>query len=125
MDDFQEKLGSILNDPQMMSQIMSMAQAMGNQSTPQQETPPPQPRQSAPPQQNMPEIDFAMLQKLSGLARQNSIDKDQQALLRALSPYLHKDRISKLEKAMRAAKMARFASSALGQGGLQSLLGGR
>ena len=30
MDDMEEKLGSILNNPQMMQQIMSMAQSMGD-----------------------------------------------------------------------------------------------
>ena len=33
MDEMEEKLGSILNNPQMMQQIMSMAQSMGNQNT--------------------------------------------------------------------------------------------
>jgi len=47
------------------------------------------------------------------MSRQGSIDKNQQALLRALSPYLSRQRIKKLENAMRAAKMAGFAASAL------------
>ena len=71
----------------------------------------------------MPDIDIGMLQKLSGFARQSGIDKEQQALLRALGPYLSQGRITKLEKAMRAAKMARLASSFLGSGGLQFLSG--
>ena len=71
----------------------------------------------------MPEIDLAMVQKLSGFARQSSIDSQQQALLKALTPYLQDARIRKLERAMRAAKIAKFASGALGNGGLQSLLG--
>jgi hypothetical protein len=65
-----------------------------------------------------------MIQKLSGIARQSSIDKNQQNLLRALGPYLSRERITKLEKAMRAAKIAGIASTALAGSGL-SLLSGR
>ena len=69
-------------------------------------------------------MDLAMIQKLSGLAGSGSIDKDQKQLLQALSPYLRTDRVSKLENAMRAAKIARMASAFLSGGGLQ-MLGGR
>ncbi len=115
MDGMEEKLNAILGNPQMMQQIMSMAQAMG-----QQEEPKPEP----PPQNNGPGLDLAMIQKLSGLARQSSIDKNQQNLLRALGPYLSRERITKLEKAMRAAKIAGIASTALSGSGI-SLLSGR
>ena len=118
MDGMEEKLNAILGNPQMMQQIMSMAQALGSQQEEQRPEPPP------PPQNNNPGIDFAMIQRLSGIARQSSIDKNQQNLLRALSPYLSRERIIKLEKAMRAAKIAGIASTALSGSGL-SLLSGR
>ncbi len=111
MDGLEEKIGSILNNPQMMQQLMSMAQSLGAQSPPKQEAQTPQ--QS--PQK--PEPDLAMLQQFSNLAKQSRIDPQQQALLKALSPYLNRERISKLEKAMQAAKMAKIASFALGQRG--------
>ena len=125
MGEMEDKLSAILNNPQMMSQIMSMAQAMGANSS--NDAPPqPQPQPSAPkppaPASSL-SIDPMMLQKLSGFAGQGAISKEQQALLKALSPFLQKDRLGKLERAMRAAKIARFASSALGQNGLMSLLG--
>lgn len=115
MDELQDQIGSILNDPNTMQKIMSMAQALGAEQ-PQGK----QDRQNAPP---LPDIDLNMVQKLSGLARQSSIDKREQALLRALGAYLSKERIGRLEKAMRAAKMAKLASSSLGQGGLLSSIG--
>ena len=115
MDAMEDKLNAILGNPQMMQQIMSMAQAMG-----QQEEPKPEP----PPQNNSTGLDLAMIQKLSGIARQSSIDKNQQNLLRALGPYLSRERIVKLEKAMRAAKIAGIASTALAGSGI-SLLSGR
>lgn len=116
MDEMEEKLGSILNNPQMMQQIMSMAQSMGSQGPAKQETPPRQ-------ENAFPEIDIATIQKISGLAQKSSIDKREQALLRALGAYLSKERIGKLEKAMRAAKIAKIASSALGQRGFSSHAG--
>ena len=119
MDEMEEKLGSILNNPQMMSQIMSMAQALC-QSQPQPPVQPDPPRQQTP---ALPDIDLGTLQKLSGFARQSGVTQEEQALLKALGPYLSRDRVSKLEKAMRAAKMARFASAFLNSGGLQLLSG--
>ncbi len=119
MDEMEDKIGAILNNPQMMQQIMSMAQAMsGSQNQPE----PPKKQPNLPASDGFPEIDLAMVQKLSGIARQSGIDKREQALLRALGAYLSGDRISRLEKAMRAAKMAKMASSVIGPKGL-SLMG--
>lgn len=115
MDEMQNQLNSILNDPAAMQKIMSMAQALsGEQPQCKQERPAPSP---------MPDIDLGMVQRLSGLAKQSSIDNREQALLRALGAYLSKDRIGRLEKAMRAAKMAKLASSSLVQGGVLSSIG--
>ncbi len=110
MEGMEEKLGAILGNPQMMQQIMSMAQTLG--ASPQDNPPPP-----PPPTPQQPSFDAGMIQKIAGLARQSGIDKNQQNLLRALGPYLSRERIAKLEKAMRAAKIAAMASSALGTGG--------
>lgn len=118
MDQMEEKLGAILNNPQMMQQIMAMAQTM-NQSQPQPESKKPSEQPASP----MSEIDLSMLKKFSGFANQNSISQEQKALLSALGPYLSRDRVQKLEKAMRAEKLARLASSFLGQGGLSFLTG--
>lgn len=107
MSELEEKLNSVLNDPQTMQQIMSMAQSLGNDGG----------------QNSFPDIDIGMLQKLSGFAKQGNIDKDQRALLKALTPYLTRERIGKLEKAMRAAQLARAASRILGSGVLQPLIG--
>ena len=108
MDELENKLGAILGNPEMMEKIMSFAQSMG-QSAPNSD-PPPKPA-SAP----FPEIDMGMLQKLSGLAGQSQIDQNQQSLLGTLRPYLNQVRISKLERAMRAAKMASLAGILTGK----------
>lgn len=104
MDDFESKLGQILGNPEMMGKIMAMAQSFGSQEAPPQ-----------PPQEDSgPEIDFAAIQKLTGLIGKAGVDSDQKALLSALSPYISGERIHKLEKAMRAAKLAGVATQFLG-----------
>ena len=100
MEDLQSSMGAILSDPQMMQKIMAMAQSLGASQAP-------EPPQEAPPVAG---IDMGMLQQISGLAQQSAIDPDQQNLLQALAPYLSSHRIHKLEKAMRAAKLAGMAS---------------
>lgn len=117
MDELEEKLGSILNDPGMMQKIMSMAQMLSQPQTP--EPPPQQPTQPL-----TGSVDPAMLQKVYSIARQSGIDRNQQALLKALTPYLSHTRIAKLEKAMRAAKIAGIAGTALEASGF-SLFSGR
>lgn len=123
MDEMEDKLGAILSNPQMMQQIMSMAQMLG-QSSP---APKPEEPKPEPPKQSTPALpsasDAAMLQRLYSLARQSGIDKNQQALLKALSPYLARERIVKLEKAMRAAKIAGLAGTALNSSGISFFSG--
>lgn len=114
MDKMEDKLGAILNNPQLMGQIMSMAQSLG------QNQPAPPPREEPTPSFN---LDPAILGKLSSLAGSGTVDNNQQALLRALNPYLSSRKVNKLERAMRAAKIARLASGFLGQGGLAALMG--
>ena len=111
MDDMQNQLNAVLGNPEMMQQIMAMAQNF----SPPPETPPPQNAPPAPtPEISLPALDPGMLQKLSGLMGQGGIDKNQQHLLRALSPYISQNRVTKLEKAMQAAKMARLATKLFG-----------
>ena len=54
-----------------------------------------------------------MVSRIAALSQQTGLDRQEQALLKALNPYLSRDRLTKLERAMHAAKMARFASVAL------------
>lgn len=101
MDELESKLSAIMNDPEAMGKIMALAQNLGGSD------PPPKPE----PHPSMPDIDFSMLQKLGSLSGQGSIDKNQKNLLQALGPYLSKQRLSRLERAMRAAKMAGIATA--------------
>jgi len=122
MDDLETKMGAVLNNPEAMQKIMALAQSlnlsgMDNSQTQSQKSDCKETETSKP---ALPALDLSMIQKLTGLAGQQSINKNEQTLLKALGPYLSRERIFKLEKAMRAAKMARMASSILGNIGPQS-----
>lgn len=108
MAGLEEQLNAVLSNPQMMQQIMTMAQSFA-----------PPPEAPSPPVQapSLPAIDPVMLQKLSGLMTQGGIDKNQQHLLSALGAYINPYRVTKLEKAMQAAKMAKLATGLLGNFG--------
>ena len=119
----EEKLGAILSDPDMMQKIQSLAHSLGQSSPlPQKDTKPVSANQTSD-TSRIPDLDFSSLQKLSNLMRSSGIDQNQQTLLSALTPYLSSNRVAKLEKAMRAAKMARFASAFLGSCGIKMLSG--
>ena len=103
MDDIEQKLNAVLNNPEMMGKILSMAQSLGGGEA-----------QQAP--ANLP--DPGMLKQLGGLAKQGGVDSKQQNLLKALEPFVAAERLRKLERAMRAAKMARMATGLLSSGKL-------
>lgn len=123
MDEMENKLNAILGDPAMMQKIMSMASALGGEghtSQPQAQNN----HEQRPQKQELPAgIDLAAVQRISRFAQQSNIDKREQALLRALAAYLSKERIGKLERAMRAAKVAKIASTTLSSQGLISQAG--
>ena len=114
MEGMEEKLSAIMNNPQMMQQIMSMASTLsGSQESP----------LAAQQEPELPSFDPALLKKIMGMAGHLGVDPQQKALLHALKPYLSDIRVQKLEKAMRAAKLANLASSALNSGALSFLTG--
>ena len=127
MEGMEEKLGAILENPQLMQQIMQLAQSV-NIPKPTQSREPPK-KEEPPPKISLPDTDIgagldpAMLVKLAGIAGKSNIDSTQHALQRALAPYLRRDRVAKLEKAMRAAKIASMASAFLNSGGMKLLSG--
>ena len=115
MEGLEDKIGTILNNPQLMQQIMSMASSL---SAPQQE------KEAEAPSNAFPDFDPDMIRKLMSFMGNLNVNDQQRTLLHALRPYLTDARIQKLEKAMRAAKLANAASAALGSGAL-SFLNGR
>ena len=99
MSGIEDQLGAILGDPEMMQKIQ------------------PSPAGPGP-------GDLEMLKAFTGFARGAEIDQNQRALLKALSPYVSREKIAKLEKAMRSAKLAQQTSGLLESGALKNLTGG-
>ena len=107
MAEFEEKIQSILGNPELMGQIMSMAGSL-NQPPP----PPPTP----PPCQGLP-FDPGAMAGMMELLKATQLEPKQRQLLQALRGFVPDDRLVRLEKAMQASLIARFASSAMNRGG--------
>ena len=119
MSEMEEKLGAILNNPQMMQQILTMAQSLGSgQSNPKEAQ-----NSDSPGNPSAPSFDPKLLQTMAQTLGHTGIDNNQKTLLHALGPYLSPYRIQKLQRAMQAARLAGAASAFLNAGGLQMLAG--
>ena len=129
MAEFDDKLNSLLSNPEAMAQIMQMAQSLSGvqaqqpvhqvpQAPPQQPSPPPPPPpvQQAASQGSNPlaalsgltgGMDPAMLTKLLPLIQELGSQNDSNArqLLYALRPYLKPDRQEKIERALQLARL--------------------
>ena len=112
MGDFEEKLESILNNPQAMEQIMSLAQSLGGKES---ATFPPSSEISQSP--SKPEdtlFDAQMLSNVFSLLNQyNSVDDQRAVLLTALRPFLKEQRYAKIDRAIQIAKLSRIIRYAL------------
>lgn len=120
MAEFDEKLNSILSNPDAMSQIMQLAQSLGGGGTsgspPQQGQPPPA-WGSPPQQQDSPPLgalsslagglDPGLIARLLPLIQELGGQRDSNArnLLYALRPYLRSDRQEKVERALQLARL--------------------
>ena len=109
MEDLNQMIQGVLNNPQMMQQIMGLAGAMG--AAPEAQAAPAEKQEEAPVSP-----DLSQMGMLSDLLKKGNIDSHQQALLNALSPYMSSSHIGKLRRAMQAAAMAELATSVLGAG---------
>ena len=110
-DGLEDKLQQILNDPQSMAQILSLAQSLGMspESEQKQET------SSAPPP---PPPDDGFVKAIIGLMQQaRKSDSKQEALLCALKPFLAPDRREKIDRALQIARISHRAGAGLGQYG--------
>ena len=94
MSDFEDSLNSILNDPDKMQSIASMARSlMGGES-----------------EESVPVPDTGALQKLMGAGGRDA------KLLEAMRPYLSDKRRGKMDRALRIARLASLASLASEEG---------
>ena len=111
MAEFEDKLNSILSNPDIMGQILSMAGSMNQQSTP----PPPPPPQPA----NFGAMPFdpGAMAGMMQMLKATQLEPRQRQLIQALRGFVPEDRLVRLEKAMQASLIAKFASKAMNQGG--------
>ncbi len=119
MAEFEDKLNAILSNPALMGQILSMADSLGTAPSPSPPPPPPSPSPvppAYPPGAMAGGLDSNALQGMMQMLQATQIDPREQNLVRALEGFLPPDRLQKLVKAMQAAKVAKFASHALGEG---------
>ena len=121
MSEWEEKLNTLLSDPDAMAQVMQMAQSLSQQmGQPGGAAPPPPNGAAAPPPSPPPQegqanasfplpggIDPSLVQKLLPLLSQLNRPESGEtaAFLRALRPFLKPERQDKVE---RAAQLARF-----------------
>ncbi len=116
MEEFDEKLNSLLSNPDAMAQIMQMAQSLSGGGQPQQAPqqpppPPPPPSPGGDPFSSLAGLtggmDPAMLSKLLPLIQELGSQNDSNArqLLQALRPYLRPERQEKIERALQLARL--------------------
>ena len=129
MGQWEDKLGAILNNPQAMSQIMSLAQSLGGQGESQsppdtQAAPSEAPQGDATGQDWTPvsddsptpnlELDPRLMEAgMRALSVWQNPDDPRAALLHALRPFLKEERQAKLDRAIHITRLSKAVRSAL------------
>lgn len=104
MDELEEKLNTVLNNPSELEKISKIASAIMGGSGDKPEPPPQEP-----------DIDMGMLkQMLSGLRGNGGKKSESRDLLEAMKPFLAEKRRRKIDKAMKLARLASLAEIAVG-----------
>lgn len=120
MSEFEDKLQSILGNPDAMNQIMSIAQSISGSSRDEHAVEsPPAPKE--PDHSPFPDLSSAfdtldprLLQLgMQLLSEYNRQDDNKIALLTALQPFVKEDRYAKLDQAIQIAKLSRVIRVAL------------
>lgn len=124
MDDFEEKLNSILASPEAMEQIMALAGSLSGPEGPGRGERPAEPTRTipkpvAPAPAGLPavpgDLDPAVLRAVGRLFQEyRRGDDEKTALLRAMAPFLREERRAKVERAARIARLSRVLRTALG-----------
>ena len=103
MSDFEDKLNQLLNDPKEMERFAGFAKSLMGGDEPATE-------------EKAPDFDPGLLKKISGLMDGGRNSKDTK-LLEAMRPYLSEKRRSKMDRAMKIARLAGLAELAAGEFG--------
>lgn len=117
MSELEDKINSILTDPEQMEKITKMARSFMGGGEPQGD------RGSADRADDggaLGElgIDAASLRRIGRMMSRSGKEKPQErALLEAMKPYLSEKRRSKMDKALKLARLAKIAQLAMGEMG--------
>ena len=120
MEDISKKIGELLSDPSAMQQIRELAGTFGagksgdegtRQQTMHDRAPEPV-SQTASPDPNM----IGMMMKLAPLLSSANRDDDSTRLLQALRPFLHEERLKRLDGAIRLLSIMRLLPLLKGMG---------
>ena len=101
MNELEDRINSVLNDPSQMEKLANIAKSImgGSQSA---EVP------------SAPDIDPALIARIGSImSRGESKSSKDKKLLEAMRPYLSEKRRSKMDKALRIAKLAGIAEIAM------------
>ena len=105
MNDFDEKLNSLLSNPEAMGQIFQLAQSLGGSMDP-PPPPPPQPANAAKETGFLGGIDSDTLMRLLPLIQElGEQNGNARNLLLAMRPYLKPERQSKVEQALQLSRL--------------------
>ncbi len=106
MDNLEQSIQAVLQDPEQMGKIMDMVKSLGI-SPPEQEQPPQE-------QSTMPDISQLLNGPMGAMLTQaGRLDARQQNLLNAIKPFLRPGRQEKIDRAMQVARLSHLAGAAL------------
>lgn len=113
MDELQQRIESVLNDPQQMKELLALARSLGAELPEEFQESAAQPETERP-QEPMKGLGTLMSQPLGALLQSaGKLEQKQEALLNALRPFLKPNRREKLDRAIRAARLSQLAGRAL------------
>lgn len=113
MDDLQQRIESVLNDPQQMKELLALARSLGAELPEELQEPAEQPETEIA-REHPKGLDTLMAQPLGALLQNaGKLEQKQEALLNALRPFLKPNRREKLDRAIRAARLSQLAGRAL------------
>lgn len=113
MSEFEDRLNSILNDPEQMDKIANMAKSLMGGGT----DPGPQTESTADSGVSsiLEGLDPGMMQRvMKMMSGMNQGPDENTALLEAMKPFLKEKRRAKMDRALKLAKMAKMAQLAFG-----------
>lgn len=113
MSEFEDRINSILGNPEEMEKIMDLASRFMGGADKKEESAAQSPGPGPGGLDALGGFDMEMFSKMSRLMSQVKGGSEKTELLRAMGPYLKQERREKLEKAVRFARIAKVAGAAL------------